>query len=171
LSTARVFAVDPGQTQSGWVLYDDDSHVADCGVNDNADMLPWIRHGQGAQVLAIEMVASYGMPVGREVFETVRWIGRFQQAWREPDAVRFVYRQDVKLALCNSPRANDASIRQALIDLFPPTGGGKTPQIGTKARPGPLYGVSSHVWAALGVAVVSARKNRAIGDLARLGAI
>ena len=47
---------------------------------------------------------------------------------------------------------------QALLDLFPRTGGGATPQIGTKGKPGPLYGVSSHAWAALGVAVTASHQ-------------
>lgn len=149
-----IFAIDPGTVQSGWVLLDG-SRVADSGVHPNHDVLRWVQAGQGADVLAIEMVASYGMAVGREVFETVRWIGRFQQAWREPEAVRLVYRRDVKLRLCNSAQAKDPNVRQALLDLYPATGGGKTPQIGTKGQPGPLYGVSSHAWAALGVAVTA----------------
>jgi hypothetical protein len=101
------------------------------------------------------MIASYGMAVGREVFETCVWIGRFTQAWHAPAAVELVYRQDVKLHLCGNPRARDANIRQALLDLFPRAGGGKTPQIGTKAKPGPLYGVSSHAWPALAVAITA----------------
>ena len=67
-------------------------------------------------------------------------------------------RLDVKLHLCKDSRAKDANIRQALLDRFPATGGGKTPQIGTKAQPGPLYGIKSHLWAALGVAVTFADK-------------
>jgi hypothetical protein len=105
--------------------------------------------------LAIEMIASYGMPVGREVFETCIWIGRMKQVWHRPDDVMLVYRKDVKLHLCAHPRAKDSNVRQALIDLFPATGGGKTPQIGTSKQPGPLYGVSSHAWPALGVAVTA----------------
>jgi hypothetical protein len=93
------------------------------------------------------MVASYGMPVGREVFETCVWIGRFQQSWRYPEAVKLVYRRDVKLHLCGNSRAKDANIRQALIDKLGP--------VGTKSAPGPLYGVKSHAWAAVAVAVTA----------------
>lgn len=150
---STVVAIDPGTTQSGWVIYSG-GRVHDSGVMPNGDMVTWLaaRADNGAR-LAIEMIASYGMAVGREVFETCVWIGRFKQAWHTPDAVQLVYRKDVKLHLCGTTKAKDPNIRQALIDLFPATGGGKTPQIGTKGQPGPLYGVSSHAWPALAVAI------------------
>lgn len=153
---APILAIDPGTEQSGWCAFDGE-HVIASGVMPNAELLIYLqrqRFGINGCRLAIEMVASYGMPVGREVFETVRWIGRFQQAWHEPDDVTLVYRKDIKLQLCGTTKAKDSNIRQALLDLFPRTGGGKTPQIGIKSKPGPLYGVSSHAWAALAVAVV-----------------
>ncbi|TKR55445.1 hypothetical protein D7I39_10975 [Allopusillimonas ginsengisoli] len=152
-----ILAIDPGTEQSGWCAFDGE-HVNASGVMPNAELLIYLQRqhfGINGYRLAIEMVASYGMPVGREVFETVRWIGRFQQAWHSPDEVTLVYRKDIKLQLCGSIKAKDANIRQALLDMFPRTGGGKTPQIGIKAKPGPLYGVSSHAWAALAVAVVA----------------
>lgn len=152
-----VLALDPGPAQSGWVEFDGE-RVLDCGVMPNAQLLALLPHDQRADLLAIEMIASYGMPVGREVFETCLWIGRFQQAWTQPDEVRLVYRKDVKMLLCGSSRAKDPNVRQALIDLFPATGGGATPQIGTKAKRGPLYGVSTHAWPALGVAVTALRQ-------------
>ena len=142
---STILAVDPGTTESGWVLFDG-ARVLGSGVLPNTDMLTAIA-ASDADALALEMVASYGMAVGREVFETVRWIGRFQQAWRDPEAVRLVYRKDVKLHLCGSPRAKDPNIRQALLDRLGP--------VGTKKQPGPCYGVKSHAWAALGVAVTA----------------
>lgn len=148
-----ILAIDPGTTESGWVVYDG-AHVVASGVFDNDCMLETVAETP-ARRLAIEMIASYGMAVGREVFETCVWIGRFQQAFRDPDAVELVYRRDVKLHLCGTSKAKDPNVRQALLDLFPRTGGGKTPQIGTKAQPGPLYGVSSHAWPALGVAITA----------------
>ena len=151
-----IFGIDPGPKVSGWVLLQG-STVADSGVADNHDLLRWVQAGQGADLLAIEMIASMGMAVGQSTFETVRWIGRFQQAWRDPEAVRFVKRHEVKQYLCGNQLAKDANVRQALLDRFAATGGGKTPQIGIKARPGPLYGVSSHAWSALAVAVCAAR--------------
>lgn len=151
----KVFAIDPGTRESGYVVYDGE-RVLEGGVLENNTMLRHVRSGQydGGR-LAIEMIASYGMAVGREVFETCLWIGRFQQAWHTPEDVELVYRKDVKLHLCGTPRAKDPNVRQALIDLFPAVGGGKCPQIGTKGLPGPLYGVSSHAWPALGVAVTA----------------
>jgi hypothetical protein len=143
-----VLAIDPGTEQSGWAVYAPrERRVVESGVAPNPILLRRLAH-EPADVLAIEMVASYGMPVGREVFETVRWIGRFQQAWREPEAVRLIYRRDVKLFLCASSRAKDGNIRQALIDRLGPRG--------TKANQGPTYGVKSHAWAALAVAVTAA---------------
>lgn len=142
-----ILAIDPGTTQSGWVLFHD-GRVLESHVADNADVLGMLPLCSDSTVLAIEMIESYGMPVGREVFETVRWTGRFQQAWHDPEAVRFVPRRYVKMLLCGTPRAKDGNVRQALIDRLGPPG--------TKAKRGPTYGVKSHAWAALGVAVAAA---------------
>jgi hypothetical protein len=157
MNASAILALDPGPAQTGWCVYNG-THVVACGVSPNSEMLAYLQDGIHHWLdhrLAIEMIASYGMAVGREVFETCVWIGRFQQAWRAPDAVELVYRKDVKLYLCGTTKAKDANIRQALLDLFPATGGGKTPQVGTKAQPGPLFGVSSHAWPALGVAITA----------------
>ncbi len=143
---SRVFAIDPGTTKSGWVLLNG-REVEQAGVDDNNELLTWVKHGQRCDLLAVEMIASMGMSVGQETFDTVRWIGRFQQAWREPESVRLVLRRDVKSFLCGSQRANDGNVRQALIDLIGPPG--------TKKVPGPCYGVKSHAWQALAVAVTA----------------
>jgi hypothetical protein len=147
--SAALLAIDPGTSESGWCLFNA-GRVLDSGVLPNGAMLELVERAgldRTADALAIEMVQSFGMAVGADVFETVRWIGRLQQVWRDPDAVRLVYRRDVKLHLCGSPRAKDPNIRQALIDKLGP--------VGTKKAPGPLYGVKSHAWSALAVAVTA----------------
>ena len=161
---SRLFAIDPGTTESGWVLLEA-GKVADCGIHDNHDVLRWIKAGQGAQLLAIENIAGMGMTVGQSTFDTCRWIGRFQQAWADPEAVVLVLRRQVKSYLCGNQQAKDPNIRQALLNIFPATGGGERPQIGTKAKPGPLYGVTSHAWSALAVAMTVAGTRRLKGVL------
>jgi hypothetical protein len=102
-------------------------------------------------VAVLEQVEGMGMAVGKEVFETVHWCGRFHQALvSNGAAVERVTRRAVKLQLCGSMKAKDANIRRALLDRYGPD---EKVALGTKAQPGPLYGVSKDVWAALAVAV------------------
>jgi hypothetical protein len=151
----NLLAIDPGNTESAYVILDGSRLIEFAKVENDVLLarLPFFR--DAADELAIEMIASYGMAVGREVFDTCVWIGRFIQAWDRP--FTRVYRKDVKLHLCGQPRAKDGNIRQALIDKY----GGKDAAIGKKATPGPLYGVSADVWAALAVAVTHSEGNRA----------
>lgn len=142
-----VLAVDPGPVESAYVLFDGD-RLVEFGKVENEVLLSRLEYFHViVPRMAIEMIASYGMPVGAEVFETCVWIGRFAQAWN--GAITRVFRKDVKIALCGSVKAKDGNVRQALIDRY----GGKDKAIGKKASPGPLYGVSADVWAALAVAV------------------
>lgn len=154
----RILAIDPGPVESAWVHYDSDEHrVVGCGIEGNEQRLSALRFNMGCDLLAIEMIASYGMAVGKSVFDTCVWIGRFVQAW-VPRPWHYVYRLDVKMVLCHDSRAKDANIRQAIIDCFPATGGGACPQVGTKKQPGPLYGISKDMWSALAVALTVAEK-------------
>lgn len=141
---AVIVAVDPGSTRSAYVVMQG-RHLLTFGIEDNATLLESMRTQRDTanRRLVVEMIASYGMPVGREVFETCVWIGRFREAFDGPCSL--VYRREVKLHLCNSVRANDATVRQALLDRFGPQG--------TKKAPGFLYGIRADVWQALAVAV------------------
>jgi len=155
-----ILAIDPGNEKSAWVLYNE-GNIHACGIDDNMQMRTklCLIGGNGCYCvdhMTIEMIASYGMAVGKTVFDTCLWIGRFIELWAVDHGhttYTQVYRKDVKMHLCHSMRAKDANIRQAIIDRYPATGGGKLPQIGTKNNPGPLYGVSKDIWAAIGVAI------------------
>jgi hypothetical protein len=153
-----IFAIDPGNEESAFVLYGPSSRtIANKGTVPNAAMLQIVTSvaKDPLAVCAIEMIASYGMAVGAEIFETVYWIGRFAERWSAVagvDAAR-VFRRAVKLHLCGTSTAKDANVRQALIDMFGP---GKGRAIGKKATPGPLFGVSGDQWSALAVAVTFA---------------
>jgi hypothetical protein len=148
-----ILAIDPGTNESAWLLWDD-GKVRDKAIQDNEALLEALRNGWPHFAcngkMAIEMIASYGMAVGAEVFETCIWIGRFMEAAKMP--VERVYRKDVKLNLCGTVKAKDPNVRQALIDRLGAPG--------TKSQPGATYGVSSHCWAALAVAVTAADRMR-----------
>src|SRR5688572_16609511 len=159
----RILAIDPGTTDTGWCIYDTEKHeVTHKGIANNQEFKKTIMdtHGMHFDDVACEMIASYGMPVGREVFETCVFIGNLQQlAEYYEKSFTLVYRKDVKIELCGTMKAKDGNIRQAIIDEFPGTGEGSIPQIGNKKKPGPLYGVSSHVWPALGVGITHAKQS------------
>jgi hypothetical protein len=143
----RILAIDPGTTQSGFVLYD--GKVLSSGVMPNEDLLRIVADDR-SDALAIEKIVSYGNVVNNDTFDTCEWIGRFQQAWACPAEVVKVKRLEVKKALGLMGSAKDKDVNGALLALIGPKG--------TKRDPGPTYGVSSHAWAALGVAYAAAKQ-------------
>ena len=139
-----VIGIDPGPDQSAYAEFNGRS-VCRHGILPNKQMHGMITFFAQSPIF-IEMIASYGMAVGASVFNTCTAIGWMEAVadWCGIEAQR-VFRKDVKLHLCQSPRAKDANVRQALID--------RLGSQGTKKAPGPTYGVKSHEWAALAVAV------------------
>jgi len=148
-----ILGIDPGTNETGWAMYDSEKHtVLDCGIEENDRMEGLLDGGLEAEIHVVEWIESFGMPVGKEVFETVYFIGRISMI----KPLKRITRRQVKLNLCNSSRAKDTNVRAAILDRFEPIGGGKTPVIGTKKQRGPLYGVTSHKVSALAVAMTYA---------------
>lgn len=149
-----IFSIDPGNEQSAYCLLDHNLKPVKFGKVDNEELLKIIENTlldicelEGAEGIktnfAIEMIASYGMAVGKTVFDTCVWIGRFIEHC--PHEPTYIYRKDEKMNLCNSMKAKDSNIRQALIDRFG--------VVGTKKNPGWFYGFKSDIWAAYAVGV------------------
>jgi len=145
-----LFAIDPGNEDSAWLAMHRLGGIEGFGKVPNRELKTRLARFVAAagDHLAIEMIASYGMPVGREVFDTCVWIGRFVEAWGKPFTL--VYRREVKMHLCGNNSAKDGNIRAALIDRYGP---GKRKAIGLQSCPGPLYGIAKDVWSALAIAV------------------
>ena len=146
-----LLAIDPGTTESAYVVYDGAKPVR-FGKVENLEMLAIIAECDEFDDCCIEMIGHYGtgMPAGKEVFETCIWIGRFIEGWNlmashDPDRI---LRKTVAAYVCGSARAKDGNIRQAIIDRY-----GGPDAIGKKKTPGPLYGISGDVWQALAVAI------------------
>lgn len=152
-----LLAIDPGNTSSGWVLIDVATrrplHFSKSPNTVLRDLIATNHTFVRADTATIEMVASYGMAVGADVFETCVWIGRYLETLGDID-VDLVKRQPVKLHHCHSPRANDSNIRQALVDRFAP--GQPNHGKGTKAAPGWFHGFHADIWQAYALAVYAA---------------
>jgi hypothetical protein len=150
----NLFAIDPGPTQSGCLLCETHPFkIVEVGIFNNTNLLADIlRRRWRMDLLLIEQIMMGGMIAGQETFETCFVSGQFAQAV-SPTPFARMGRIAIKMHLCGSARAKDANVRQALIDKFGP---GREVAVGTKKHPGHLYGVHSHTWAALALAVAYA---------------
>ena len=151
-----MIAIDPGPEKSAYVVMVN-GEIETFGIVPTLQLVDILSNAKPGQLAVIEMIASYGMAVGAEVFDTCVWIGRMIEAANRNHELMF--RREVKMHLCGASNAKDANIRQRLIDIYGP---GKEKAIGLKKTPGPLYGVSKDVWAALAVAVTWTEKNNGV---------
>jgi hypothetical protein len=143
-----IIAIDPGSTESAFIIFTPEKILEFRKVSNESLIRQFIHfhfdfHNPS---IGIEMVACYGMPVGREIFDTVFWIGRFFQEWYNLSSTLplLIYRKEIKTYLCGTTKAKDSNIRQALIDKYGAPG--------TKKNPGFTYGISKDIWSALAIA-------------------
>lgn len=150
----KILAIDPGNIDSAYVVLDDNlTPIYHDKVDNNTlihKVIPRLLR-RGITDVAIEMIASYGMAVGKTVFDTCVWVGRFWEATEGVQHKRLIYRIEEKSTLCHDSKAKDGNIRQALIDRFAPNtpNGGK----GSKKVPEFFYGFAADQWAAMAVGV------------------
>jgi len=117
----RVLAIDPGTTKSGWCLLEDGVPTT-WGWEDNdfvQEKLAMTSVDSEVGVipdLVIEDIGNYGMPMGRDTIETIRWTGKFEASYL--GEVHYLLRPTIKTHLCNAANAKDANVRQALIDRY-----------------------------------------------------
>jgi hypothetical protein len=144
-----ILSIDPGNIESAYCLIEKETYKPiEFGKIKNEELINKIRNNEFDIVygyeMVIEMIASYGMPVGKEVFDTCVWIGKFIEAHYSGNG-SYIYRKDVKMNLCNSMRAKDSNVRQALIDRFG--------IVGTKKNQGWFYGFKKDIWSAYAVGI------------------
>lgn len=156
-----ILAIDPGNVKSAFCLVDPELKPLAFGKNDNELMYAqiiddivkhvpseYIDHGLD---VAIEMMQSFGAPVGKTTFETCVWIGQLKERFRDFEPVLIYRKSDENMTLCHRMTANDSQIKRVLIDRFAPN----TPNYGkgTKKEPGWFYGFRADIWQAYAVAV------------------
>lgn len=162
-----IVGIDPGNIKSAFCLCDPDLkplafEKCDNMLYDGAEEHDlFFDHVKEAMVehipayvpfeVVIEDLENFGMPVGRSMFDTAKYIGRLDLLFHLVFNCRthHIFRHEEKMAICHSAKANDATIRQALVDRFAP--GQKNHGKGTKADRGFFYGFSADVWSSFAI--------------------
>ena len=145
----KVLGIDPGTTQSAYVVWDGQQiFIKDIIAN---DLLIEILSGWGSEPIPmiIEQIRCYGMPIGQTTLDTVFWSGRFWEAWKGDKFL--MPRLEVKKHLCHNGAAKDSNITQALVDRF--AYGERNKGKGTKADPKFFYGFRKDIWQSFALAV------------------
>ena len=146
----RIIGIDPGPQFSAVVIINEELKIIAKAIGENKWVLhqfdcknSFLSNKKKESVIAIESIEGFGQSVGQPVFDTIFWSGRFCQAFNS-DFYK-IGRKAVKSHLCNTTKCNDSAIREAIIYKY---GGPKE----TKKN-GKLYGIKSHMWSALAVAI------------------
>ena len=111
---------------------------------------------------AYESCGSQGSVPGESTFETAAMGGEARSVLRSHVNATYSFSPDRwRYALCGRGNAKDKDVAEGLRALFPASGGGADPTMGTKAQPGPLWalraagtgGNAVHLRDAVGVAL------------------
>lgn len=152
-----LIGLDPGPETSGVVVYR--AGGSPQVIESHAKLaLPHVRtllnqYPSFSTTVVIERVSA-GAISGKDILQTAEVVGRFAEFCElRRMAHHLLYRREVLAALgVGGGASRDSLVRQAVLELHPEG-------TGTKKKPGPLYGVSSHAWQALGLCCAHALKN------------
>lgn len=152
-----ILAIDPGPKESAFVIMSKNKiygfvKIENRKIYSAIKNILWEYRSIEIDKMVIEMIASYGMPVGKSVFETCVWIGRFICRMEGNSKVNyeFITRQAVKMHYCHTLRGvKDANVNRVLIDKYASNDSnhGK----GNKKSPGFFYGFQGDIFAAFAV--------------------
>lgn len=169
-----VLGIDPGTTETAYCLCEVDDRLSSDSLKvqqfaklDNESVVGIMEEiickcllDKNIENLyvAIEHLESYGMAVGKTTFETAYYIGRLTEVCRRYDlSINRIYRHEEKNLICHSVKANDSTIKTALIDIFaehPEVNHGK----GSKKEPDYFYGFKADCWSAFAICYTYLRK-------------
>jgi hypothetical protein len=151
-----ILGIDPGPETHGAVLYDTEARrVLWSKKAATRTELCYLAHSDAPDRVVIERPAAMGVigvGMAGHMLDTAWAAGRLAQTFRA-DAidVHTMTRREVlrHLGVLSGKGSADSRVRAACIADHETPGG--PPAVGRKAAPGPLYGVTSHAWQALGL--------------------
>ena len=164
---AKIIAIDPGNIESAFYLPMCEIGEPLFGKMENEVFLTHIKGWMDSgDAMVIEQVACMGMAVGKHVFETVYWSGRFAQTAIDMGlSVERIKRHEVKTCLCANSRAKDSNIITAIVDIYDPDREFGKLGKGTKKKPGPFFGFSKDVWQAFALYLTWESKREGCTDI------
>lgn len=169
----KIMAIDPGTTESAYVIIDDQYQILSADKVGNDVILSIIADAPGLDAVIIEDIeprysstdrSAAGAVMGQSTIETIKAFGRFSwQASLRGLMVGSIFRRDERSCLIptkrnglpplpeTAPKHADGQIRASLIRRF--ARHDKERGRGTKANPDTFYGFRGDMWQAMAVGV------------------
>lgn len=169
----KIMAIDPGTTESAYVILDDQYQILSADKVENDVILSIIADAPGLDAVIIEDIeprysstdrSAAGAVMGQSTIETIKAFGRFGwQASLRGLMVGSIFRRDERSCLIptkrnglpplpeTAPKHADGQIRASLIRRF--ARHDKERGRGTKANPDTFYGFHGDMWQAMAVGV------------------
>lgn len=139
----RIFAIDPGTTESAYVVYANNPlrlpsssggyfvespgwTIRDKGKEDNNVLMYILKEYTADHYVIEDMQGGKGRVLGKTTIETIKWTGRFQQEIMSTfgKGTNFLFRKTVESHILKSLekpypfKSPDSNIRHALIARF-----------------------------------------------------
>lgn len=169
----KIMAIDPGTTESAYVILDDQYQILSADKVGNDVILSIIADAPGLDAVIIEDIeprysstdkSAAGAVMGQSTIETIKAFGRFSwQASLRGLMVGSIFRRDERSCLIptkrnglpplpeTAPKHADGQIRVSLIRRF--ARHDKERGRGTMANPDTFYGFHGDMWQAMAVGV------------------
>lgn len=151
----RIIGIDPGNEETAYAVMAEDYTVIEADKQANDQFLDYTLPAlirSGINTVVVEGIQSYGMAVGKSVFETCYIVGECRRVAKIEGAESFIYaRPEYARALVGGMKVKDSTVRQALMTRF---GGDK------KGEPLYLLKGNSDKRSAFAIAVYHADKRK-----------
>lgn len=114
----KILGIDPGPTETAYCMIDEGYAVLMAGKEPTAFLIKALGVAPPDHA-AIESIQSYGMMVGRSVFDTCYAIGRILQTCENANVPWALYpRPEYARRICGVGKISDSVLRQALLLRF-----------------------------------------------------
>lgn len=160
----RILAIDPSYKGSTYILTEGIKPVEFGILDNNNRLLAYLDENQTKiDTVLIESMTSFGQIAGKDVYETLIWIGRFyQKALYLRYTTYLVNRKAIVTWHCGVAKGGDTGVRKSLIGKYAihDYKSGK----GTKGNRDFFYGFHADIWQAFAITAYHYEKTEIIEE-------